>query len=651
MLLNRKSVELLAPAGTWDALEAAVEAGADAVYLGGKHFNMRMHEGDFNFDDEALKRAVEYTHAHDVRLYITLNNLISDEEIPALREYLAYLEEIRPDAILVQDFAVLDLVHEMGLTIPLHTSVMMNTHNENAIERLKEYGITRIVVGREMTLSELSLFCERTGIEVEYFMHGDMCMSESGQCIHSGVLFGQSGNRGRCLKPCRWPSQLIDDETGEVLDKESEGPYKLALKDMCMYRSIPQLIQAGVFSFKIEGRMRPAPFIRRIVSTYRKAIDAYIADPQGYTVDEEGWRSLYENRARDFTTTFAFGGTSKQDIGFTGEREPRFFSNAVKEAGLQDEVLQKEQPIEAENAPHRSLALRVGSPDAARAAIDNGADCVYIGGEAFRPHRPWKLRDYEEVIAYAHKAGAKAVIMTPRTTRRRECGELEQFFKALQGFATQPDGIMVSNLGSLQLAQKLTDYPLYADHSFNLFNHLAAKFMKENGLAQGCASLELSFAQLKEIVEASPLPIEVIVHGSYESMICDHDLAGMSLPHAQELDNPEVYDRRYALLDQAGEKHSLRLDQYGRNHLLFAKDLCLYPYLEKFNGLASCRIEAQDYSPELTAQVTKAYRERLDKLSAGEKAFDRETFENLQQASPREFGIGTYRFRQSRNSI
>jgi len=137
MLLNRKSVELLAPAGTWEALEAAVEAGADAVYLGGKHFNMRMHEGDFNFDDAALKRAVEYTHSHGVHLYTTLNNLISDEEIPALRKYLAYLEEIRPDAILVQDFAVLELVHEMGLTIPLHTSVMMNTHNENAIERLK----------------------------------------------------------------------------------------------------------------------------------------------------------------------------------------------------------------------------------------------------------------------------------------------------------------------------------------------------------------------------------------------------------------------------------------------------------------------------------------------------------------------------------
>ena len=283
MILNRKSVELLSPAGTWDALVAGVESGADAVYLGGKHFNMRMHEGDFNFDDEMLKEAIAYAHAHDVRLYITLNNLISDEEIPALREYLAYLSEIKPDALLVQDFAVLELVHEMGIDIPIHTSVMMNTHNEHAIEKLKEYGITRIVVGREMTLSELSLFRERTGIEVEYFMHGDMCISESGQCIHSGVVFGQSGNRGRCLKPCRWAYSLIDEKTGEVLDKDSDGAYKLALKDMCMYRSIPQLIQAGVFSFKIEGRMRPAPFIRRIVSTYRKAIDAGIRKINYYT--------------------------------------------------------------------------------------------------------------------------------------------------------------------------------------------------------------------------------------------------------------------------------------------------------------------------------------------------------------------------------
>ena len=649
MILNRKSVELLAPAGTWDALVAGIEAGADAVYLGGKHFNMRMHEGDFNFDDEMLKKAIEYAHAHDVHLYITINNLISEEELPALREYLSYLGEIRPDAILVQDFAVLKLIREMNLPVPIHSSVMMNIHNEHAIEKLKEYGITRIVVGREMTLSELSLFRERTGIEVEYFMHGDMCFSESGQCIHSGVVFGQSGNRGRCLKPCRWPYQLVDDTTKEVLDEGSLGPYKLALKDMCMYRSIPQLIQAGVFSFKIEGRMRPPEFIRRIVTTYRKAIDAYIADPTGYETDEAGWKSLYDNRARDFTTTFAFGQPTTKDIGFTGEREPRFFSQAVEEAGFQDDILGQEPAIQKDSPSHRCLSVRVNSPASAKAAIENGADRVYVGGEAFRPLRPWSLADYKEILDFADGKGAKVIINTPRTTMRRECGELEQLFSALGELA--PDGLMVSNLGSLHLARKLTRLPLQADLSFNLFNHLAAHFLKENGLFMGTASLELSFGQLRQIVEASELPIEVIVHGSYESMLCDHNIPGMSLPHFNELENPEVLDRRYALLDRAGEKHSVRIDQYGRNHIYFAKDLCLYPYLDKFNGVASYRIEAQDYSPELTGAVTRLYRERLDSLSAGNTGYSAEKLEELQGKSPRRFGLGTYRFRQSRNSI
>lgn len=650
MILNRKSVELLAPAGTWDALVAGVESGADACYLGGKHFNMRMHEGDFNFDNEMLKKAIAYTHEHGVRLYITLNNLISEEEIPALKEYLNYLNEIKPDALLVQDFAVLELVHEMGIKIPIHTSVMMNTHNEHAIEKLKEYGITRIVVGREMTLSELSLFRERTGIEVEYFMHGDMCISESGQCIHSGVVFGQSGNRGRCLKPCRWAYKLIDDNTGELLDNAGPGDYKLALKDMCMYRAIPELIQAGVFSFKIEGRMRPAPFIRRIVATYRRAIDAYLADPCGYKINEADWKSLYDNRARDFTTTFAFGHPTQKDIGFTGEREPRFFSDAVKEAGFQDDILNKEAPINKANAPKRKLSVRVNTLASAKAAVTNGADVIYVGGEAFRPNRPWSYSDYADIINFA-KGKAKVIINTPRTTMRRECGELEQFFTAINNnSALQADGIMVSNLGSLKLAKKLTKLPVYADTSFNLFNHLAARFLKENGLVQGAASFELSFEQLKEIVEASELPIETVVHGSYESMICDHNLPAMSLPAFNELNNPEIMDRHYALLDTAGEKHSIRVDQFGRNHIYFAKDLCFYPYLAKFNGIASYRIEAQDYSPEFTGTVTKIYRTALDKLENGENACN-EADLNLLKQGPRELGVGVYRFRQSRNSI
>ena len=647
MTLKRDSVELLAPAGTWEALEAAVEAGADAVYLGGKHFNMRMHRNDTNFDDEMLKRAVEYTHSHGVRLYITINNLISQEELPTLREYLAYLNEIKPDAILVQDFAILQLVRELGITIPLHSSVMMNIHNTKAVEKLKEYGITRIVVGREMTLSELSLFRERTGIEVEYFMHGDMCISESGQCIHSGVLFGQSGNRGRCLKPCRWPYTLIDEETGEVLDEKGPGPYKLALKDMCMYRSIPELIRAGVHSFKIEGRMRPADFVRRIVTVYRKAIDAYIQDPMGYRVDEAEWKQLHDNRVRDFTPTFAFGNPTAQDIGFTGEREPRFFSNAVVEPGFQDDILREERPIEKASSP--ILSVRVAAPEAARAAIGNGADLIYVGGEAFLPLSPWRLKDYEEIIGLAKAKGVKTIIRTPRTTTERECAELADFLPAVEQLA--PDGIQTGNLGTLVLTGKYTKLPIYADHSFNLFNPIAAEFLKESGIVMAAASLELSFEQLRSIVENTELPIEAVVHGAYESMICDHNIPAMSLPHYHFLDNPEIMERHYALLDKADEVHPIRVDQYGRNHIYFAKDLCLYPYLEKFRGVASWRIEAQTYGHELTGKVTSLYRQALDRLLEGATEFSKEDLASIAEASPRKFGVGSYRFRRSRDSI
>ena len=649
MILNRKSVELLAPAGNWDALVAAVEAGADAVYLGGKHFNMRMHRNkETNFDDETLKKAIEYTHAHGVHLYITLNNLISVDEVEPLKQYLAYLNEIRPDAILVQDFAVLELTKEMGIDIPLHTSVMMNTHNEHAIKKLKEYGITRIVVGREMTLSEMSLFKERTGLEIEYFMHGDMCIAESGQCIHSGVVFGQSGNRGRCLKPCRWPYKLIDENTGEILDKDDQHDYKLALKDMCMYRNIPELIQAGVFSFKIEGRMRPADFVRRIVATYRKAIDAYIEDPYGYQVDEEGWQDLYKNRARDFTTTFALGQPDASDIGFDGSREPRFFSDAVEEAGFQDEILRAEEPISKPFNGKRRLSVQVANLASAEAACQNGANVIYLSGEVFKPQKPWSLKDTAAAIELGKKYNTKVVISTPRTTMRRECGEIEQFLHAVNEL--QPAGIMVSNLGTLKLAQECTDLPVQADFSFNLFNHMAATFMQKNGLVMGTASLELSFGQLKKLVENSPLPIEVIVHGAYESMICDHNFAAMILPY-KHLVNPEFVNRHYALKDKVGGVHPLRMDQFGRNHILFTKDLCYYPYLEKFNGIGSFRIEAKDYAPELVAQLTKAYRTSLDNLDAGKPYFDEAAFKLMQEKSPRQLGIGVYRFRQSQDSL
>lgn len=643
MQLNHDSVELLAPAGTWDAFKAAIGAGADAVYLGGKHFNMRVHKDDFNLTDDELKDAVTFAHDNGAKLHITLNNLISSEEIPSLQEYLYFLEKIQPDALIVQDFAVIQMINQLGLSIPIHASVMMNINNVPAVTFLQSFGVKRIVLGRELSLKDVSLIKEKTGIEVEYFVHGDMCIAVSGQCNHSGVTFGQSGSRGRCLKPCRWAWKFLDETTGEILDDTS---HKLALNDMCMLRNIPDMIQAGVSSFKIEGRMRPPEFIARLVKAYRKVIDEYISDPTGFSVDENFWKDFHEKRVRNFTTTFAFQPPTKKDIGLSGEREPRFFSAGVVETNFDDDEVKK--IFDEEDAIKKfdgkpNLNVRVSTLDAAQSAVENGANLIYVGGEIFRPLKPFTFDELKSAVDFAHEHGTKIFLNTPRVTRDKVLNELRELLYRLNG--VEFDGVIVSNLGTMDLFRAFSKLPIHADISFNLFNEVAANFLQSQGVVQAAASIELGFEQIKSVVEKSDLPIEIIVHGSIESMICEHNFVKFYHPNYDDFATPELLDKHFAFEDSAGEIHSLRVDQFGNNHIYFAKDLCLLPYIEKFFGAAALRIDAQDYSPEITALTTKIYRAAIDGKNYAED------FETLKKIAPRKFGCGVYRFKQSKNSI
>jgi putative protease len=532
---------------------------------------------------------------------------------------------------------------------------MMNTHNEYAVRKLQSYGITKVVFNREMSLAQLALIRERTGIEVEYFVHGDMCVAQSGQCLHSGVVFGQSSNRGRCLKPCRWPFEFIETQAGLTPLKDDPGPYKLALNDMCLYLHLPELIQAGVYSFKIEGRMRTADFVSRVVRVYRRAIDRYIADPAGYSVDADDWRNLHENRARDFSTCYAFGNPGASAIGFSGQREPRFFSQAVKEADMTTPAAipaaaaTGQLPVDGFRP---KLAVRVADMASLKAAYASGADTAYIGGEAFHPAKPWALEDIAAAIDLAKKHSAALVVTTPRITMDRECNELEQFFTSLENL--KPHGVMVSNIGSLALAVHLTTLPLQTDFSFSLFNTAAIRWLKEQGIAKATISLEATYEQITAMAGQSPLPLEMVVHGSLEAMVMDY-----CLPKAVLAANAETglctnlcHDNQYALVDSAGQSHAVKIDQFCRNHVLFAHDLCLLPHLSAFaaSGVGLFRIEGQHYSPSHVGQVTAAYRQELDRLASAGTAqpFDQARLNDIAATAPRELGIGVFRYRSSR---
>lgn len=642
-------VELLAPVGKWDVLEAVIAAGADAVYLGGKKYNMRLHRKDYNFTEEELRDAVAYSHERGVRVYVTVNNLLTNDEVADLPAYLRFLQEIAADGIIVQDLGVVRLVRRLGLNIPIHASVMMNAHNLEGLQLLEELGISRVILGRELSLSDIKLLHSRTSLELEYFTHGDMCFSQSSQCYHSGMVFGLSSNRGRCLKPCRWAFELVDRETGETIPVQAPGPYYLAVKDICLLPFLPEVISSGICSLKIEGRMRTADYLGPLIGFYRRALDRYYADPAGYCFDWDEFDELQKMRVRDFSPLFAFGNPGASSIGYTGEREPRFFSQAVKEPIIGEENL-KDSPLPAPEktvSPAKpALAVKAGSSRAALAALESGADLIYTAGESFISQDAfWSTAGYREVISRARQLGKKVVIGLPRITMPWEMERTIILLKKIQEWG--PDGILVTNLGTVFAASRLTTLPLYADYSCNTANQEAASLLQEYRVVQFTAPLEFCYEEILAL-PGGALPVEAVVHGNLPAMVSDHCLPAALLDNStrHQICSGQCRRRRYGLKDTAGQIHPLEVDQDCRNHIYLANELALLPYLRSFYGagFASLRLEIPLYLPEEAAAVTRLYRAEIDRLWEDPEgySFQESSWRKLLAVRKGPFGTGPY---------
>lgn len=298
--MERKNIELLAPAGTWDALEAAVNAGADAVYLGGTNFGARQYAD--NFGDEEMQRAVEFTHLHRVKLYVTVNILVDDGEMTDLGKYLIFLNNIGIDGIIVQDMGVINLAKKIVPNLPLHASTQMTITNSEGVKFAEAVGMERIVLARECSLEEIKNICAKTDTELEIFIHGALCVCYSGQCLMSSLIGGRSGNRGRCAQPCRLPYTLVNKEGKNILEHGDAGQYLLSPKDLNTLAILPQLLETGVVSYKIEGRMKRPEYVAVVTDIYRRAIDSYFAGD--YHVSEADVKNIEQIFNRDFTTAY-----------------------------------------------------------------------------------------------------------------------------------------------------------------------------------------------------------------------------------------------------------------------------------------------------------------------------------------------------------
>lgn len=311
---NKRRMELLAPAGSFEAFKAAVENGADAVYLGGKLFNARASAANFDFPE--LKKAINYARERRVKIYVTVNTLVADQEFPGLADYLYELYDLGVNALIVQDIGVAYFIKTVLPEMELHASTQMTQNNSLGLEQLAGMGFSRVILARETTAAEMERINRKTALKIEVFVHGALCICYSGQCLMSSYIGGRSGNRGRCAQPCRLPYSLIDEKGRDMLAGKRLGEHLLSPRDLNLLDYLADLRKLGVSSLKIEGRMKRPEYVATVVRVYRKALDNLeLKDyPQLETADRNDLAQIFN---RDFTTGYFNGYQGSQMMSFS----------------------------------------------------------------------------------------------------------------------------------------------------------------------------------------------------------------------------------------------------------------------------------------------------------------------------------------------
>lgn len=384
--IGKRQIELLAPAGSYEIFSAVLKAGADAVYLGGSRFGARAYAN--NFSEEELRRAIDEAHIHGRQLYLTVNTLFKEEELEGeLYEYLLPYYEQGLDAVIVQDIGAIRFIREAFPGLDIHTSTQMTVTNRYGAEFMKELGANRVVTAREMSLEEIRDIHEHVEVEIESFVHGALCYCYSGQCLLSSMLGGRSGNRGRCAQPCRLPYEVCDGKRKAVSDikgKKLKENYILSPKDMCTIELLPELVESGVYSFKIEGRMKQAEYAAGVVSVYRSYVDKYLVDLERFG-DAVRAKENYRVSKEDNRKLFDFGNRSGFTEGYYKQHNGRDMitfekpNHAKGNEALQEEIRQNYVRMQVKEKIKGNLRLSKEFP--AKIKVAYGGILVSAEGE------------------------------------------------------------------------------------------------------------------------------------------------------------------------------------------------------------------------------------------------------------------------------
>lgn len=323
--------ELLAPAGNMEKLQAAVAYGADAVYLSGHSYGLRAAAGNFTFQE--MQDAVTFAHSQAVKVYVTANIFAANADINEAVEYFKKVAATGADALIISDLGMFSLAKKIVPDLSVHISTQANTTNWASCMAWQEQGAERVVLAREVSLQDMEEIKERTEIKLEAFIHGAMCLAYSGRCLLSAHLTGRSGNRGECAHPCRWEYHLVEElRPGEYfpVEEDKKGTYIFGPADLCLLEHLPRLVEAGIHSFKIEGRMKSVHYVATVVKAYREAIDALFSSPHNYPVKLPVWLAEVRKASiRPFDTGFYFGQPEKTETNKV--KESHKFAAIVRE--------------------------------------------------------------------------------------------------------------------------------------------------------------------------------------------------------------------------------------------------------------------------------------------------------------------------------
>lgn len=305
-----KKPELLAPGGSLEKLKTAIDYGADAVYIGGEAFSLRVAAE--NFSKEDMREGIKYAHDRGKKVYLTANILPHNDDIEEFEDFITEIKDYGFDAVLIADLGLFDMMQEFAPEIPIHVSTQANNVNYRSAIKWYKMGAKRVVLAREMSFREIAEFQQKIpeDLELEAFIHGAMCISYSGRCLLSNYMTGRDSNMGACAHPCRWNYKLVEEtRPGEYMDvmENERGTFIFNSKDLCTIRHIPELVQSGIASLKIEGRVKTSYYVATVVGAYRREIDRYFADPENYVFNEAEYEELCKVSHRPYTTGFYFG--------------------------------------------------------------------------------------------------------------------------------------------------------------------------------------------------------------------------------------------------------------------------------------------------------------------------------------------------------